>query len=66
MRDEPFSLIPLIDPLALGIPMLENYQYRWQQFAQRLMEDLLRHPGTSLPGVRALSGRYQVSHTTVE
>ena len=42
------------------------YEYRWHQMAHRLMDDLLRSPGATLPGVRTLAPRYNVSRKTVE
>lgn len=43
-----------------------NYQYRWQQLASRLMDDLVRHPIATLPGIHALGRQYKVSKITVE
>ncbi len=43
-----------------------NYQFRWQQFARRLMDDLVEHPSTKLPGVRELGRQYKVSRPTIE
>ena len=43
-----------------------NYQFRWQQFALRLMDDLVHHPDTILPGIQVLGKRYKVSRITVE
>jgi DNA-binding GntR family transcriptional regulator len=43
-----------------------NYQYRWQQFAFHLVNDLVRHPITTLPGIHALGRQYKVSRPTVE
>jgi len=43
-----------------------NYQYRWQQFAHRLMDDLVQNPSTTLSGVRILGRKFGVSLRTVE
>lgn len=46
--------------------MVQNYQFRWQQFAHRLMDDLLQHPERRLPGIQELGKQYGVSRPTVE
>ena len=43
-----------------------NYQFRWQQFAHRLIDDLIEHPSVALPGVWELARQYKVSRPTVE
>ena len=43
-----------------------DYQLRWQQFAHRLVDDIIQHPSTELPGIRALGKQYKVSRDTVE
>lgn len=43
-----------------------NYQYRWQQFAHRLIGDLVHNPVVTLPGVRTLKVKYKVSQDTID
>ena len=43
-----------------------DYQFRWQQFAHRLVDDLIQHPSANLPGMRKLETQYKVSRSTIE
>jgi DNA-binding transcriptional regulator YhcF (GntR family) len=43
-----------------------NYQFRWQQFARHLIDDLVEHPISVLPGMRELTKKYKVSRPTIE
>lgn len=46
--------------------MSSELQPRWLHFAHRLIDDLLRNPRTTLPGVRVLEKQYGISRLTVE
>jgi len=43
-----------------------NYQYRWQQFVHRLVDDLVHNPEVALPSVRTLKQQYRISQDTVD
>lgn len=46
--------------------MSEIFQFRWQQLARRLMEDLTQTSSVALPGVQVLARKYKVARITVE
>lgn len=46
--------------------MKRHYPHRWQQFAGDLLDDILQSGIETLPGLRALGKKYQVSRITVE
>jgi len=43
-----------------------NYQLSWHQLAHRLIDDLVRYPKTTLPGIQAIGKQYKVTRLTVE
>ena len=46
--------------------MKRHYPHRWQQFADDLLDVILQSGIETLPGLRALGKKYQVSRVTVE
>ena len=43
-----------------------NYQLSWHELAHRLVDDLVHHPGTGLPGIQAMCKQYNVTRLTAE
>ena len=46
--------------------MDSNYQFRWEQLARHMIDDLIAHPIPKLPGIQALTVKYKVGRETVE